>query len=141
MGRLSDLMEHRRGEFRAYFAGMDLGELAAAPEIKANYEAKNFLMQDEVHISRSVEGIPELHATVKLPLKGIRRILVLLSQYPIGSGELRLVNHSPSQELTLIFPESRLLPVWEFIPGMTGEHRIVVQFSAGINSEGKLFYC
>ena len=141
MGRLSDLMENRRGGFRAYFAGMDHGELAASPEIRADYETGNIAVLDEVCGTRTVEGEPEVNALIKLPLKAVRRMLILLSDLPAESGELRLTNHAPSGDLTLVFPQSRLLPVWEFIPSQTGDHRITVRFSAVSDSEGELFYC
>ena len=140
MGKLSDIMENRRGSFRAYFNGIDLGELASSPEIKADYDTGNFILLDEIHATRTEEGIPELRARIKLPLKAIKRILHLLHDLPAESGELRLTNHSPGGSLELCFPSSRLLPVWEFIPSLTGDHRITVHFSASSDSAGKLFY-
>ncbi len=140
MGNLKDLLEVRRGRFRAVCNGNDLGELAGPPEIRAGYEAENFIIHDPVLLSRTVESGAELHASIVLKLKSAALGLSLLDSPPPEPLVLELRNTSGNGPLVLTFPHCRLLPVWEFAPGFTGEHLITLKFSAASDPKGKLFY-
>ena len=140
MGNLKDLLEVRRGKFRAVCNGKDLGELADPPEIRAGYEAENFVIHDPLLLSRTVESQAELHAGIILKLKSVERGLSLLDSPPSEPAVLELHNTGGNGPLVLKFPECRLLPAWELAPGYSGEHRITLKFSAKCDVKGKLFY-
>ncbi|MBR7120943.1 MAG: hypothetical protein IKC94_01730 [Lentisphaeria bacterium] len=140
MSNLKDLLEVRRGQFRAEYDGNDLGELAAPPEIKAGYESASFVIHDPVLLSRTLESDAELHAAITLKLKSLNRALSLLDSPPSEPVVLKLRNTGGNGELVLTFPAVKLLPVWEFAPGFSGEHLITLKFSAECDSKGKLFY-
>ena len=88
MGTLKDLLEVRRGRYRAYFNGGELGELAFPPEVKAGYDAVNFMVHASP--SRQLEGHRELKAVIRLKLKAVNRAFTLLS-WEQPEGELRLL--------------------------------------------------
>ncbi|MBE6365676.1 MAG: hypothetical protein E7053_08010 [Lentisphaerae bacterium] len=140
MGSLKDVLEVSRGKFRAFCNENDLGELALPPEIKAGYRAENFVIHDLVLPSRTLEGNAEIHAQITLKLKCLPRALAMLDAPPAENMVLKLQNDSGNPPLTLIFPACKLLPVWEFAPGFTGEHLITLKFSAVCDPQGKLFY-
>ena len=140
MGNLKDLLEVRRGKFRAFCNGNDLGELADPPEIRAGYEATNFTIHDPVMFSRGVESRAGLHASIVLKLKSVERGLSMLDSPPSEPAVLELHNAAGNGPLVLKFPECRLLPAWELAPGYSGEHRITLKFSAECDAKGKLFY-
>ena len=140
MGHLRDLLENRRGKFRAYYKSVDLGELASPPEVKAGFDLHTLQIHDPILSSRILEGHSGIHASVQLKLKAVCRALELLSDIPDESGALELRNTETGQPMKLLFPESRLLPSWEFVPTFAGDHLITLKFSAYSDSKGKLFY-
>jgi len=140
MNCIKDIINHRHGRFRAFFDGRDLGELASPPEIRAGYEAANFAVQGDSVFARTIEAAPELSAVIKIRVKAVQQALELLEQQPGAQGKLLLKNPDCRPVMQLLFPDCRLQPAWEFAPAFTGEHHILLQFSAKCDSAGKLFY-
>lgn len=140
MSTLQELLNTRRGGYRAVYKGIDLGELADTPEIKAGYDAENFVVQTQEFLSRTCEGAAELYATVKLPVKMVETALELLDGDLSIPGELCLRNTFIKRVHELRFPECRLLPSWEFSPSVTGMHILIMKFMARTGTDGKLFY-
>lgn len=138
MGKLNDLLERSRGRYRASFRGNDLGELASPPEIKADYDAERFT----VHAlpSKKLEGCGEKHARITLKLKSVNRGLSLLSEKTPSPGQLFLTLRNMSNSMQLEFPESQLLPEWEFEPSFTGDHILTLHFFSRSGTNGELFY-
>ena len=140
MGTLREILEIRRGIYRASFAGTDLGELAAPPEIRADYSSTGMSVHPAADGSRRMEGEPELRAKIVLKLKALHLALSILDDPPSATALLRLHNPDRRHSATLDFPVSRLLPVWEFAPSFTGDHLITVHFHAAADQTGRLFY-
>ena len=139
MSSIRGMMNQRHGRFRAVYNGADLGELACPPEIRAGYEAESFTVQENFALARTIEAVPELSAVIRLRVKAVQLALELLDKLPGNSGELLLRNPDCRPEMELLFPDCRLLPVWEFTPSFTGSHHILLQFSARCGANGKLF--
>lgn len=140
MGTLKDLLTVNRGRYRAHFDGGDLGELASPPEIKADYNASTLLIRGEDRPSEKLEGCRELQAKITLKLKAVDHALLLLENIPENGRNLQLINSDLHHRSELLFPETKLLPVWEFEPSFTGDHLITLHFFARNTPEGKLFY-
>ncbi|MBE6357004.1 MAG: hypothetical protein E7058_07835 [Lentisphaerae bacterium] len=140
MDTLKELFKIRRGRYRAFYQGEDLGKLAAPPEVRAKYAAASAIVHNDYNYSREVEGEPEVSARITLRLYHIGKALKLLSQLPFSPGALELTNMGLEPAEKLIFPLSRLLPEWEFEPSFSGDHLITVKFCAKPDEAGKLFY-
>lgn len=139
MSKLNDLLERRRGRYRAEFGGSDLGELASPPEINADYDSEKFT----IHAlpSRKLEGCSEKYAEITLKLKGVSRGFGLLSSPPETLKTLKL--HTPDETgsgVTLEFPESELLETWQFEPSFAGDHILTLHFLSRCGANGQLFY-
>lgn len=140
MSRLSDLLSVSRGVYRGYFAGEDLGGLAAPPVIKADYDVPSLLVKGESRPSERLEGCRELQAKITLKLKNVNLAWRLLENIHSEADKLELVNSGNRSNTRLTFPESWLLPVWEFEPSFTGDHLITLHFFSRNDGDGKLFY-
>ena len=139
MKRLQEILTVRKGRYRAFFNGEDLGKPASPPEIRAKYDAVNATVHDENNFSSQLEGEPEIYARITLKLYDVAKVLRMLSQVPLQSGELQLKNGDLQTAEVLSFPVSRLLPEWEFEPSFTGDHLITVRFLAKADGQGQLF--
>ena len=140
MKRLQEVLTVRKGRYRAFFNGEDLGKPASPPEIRAKYDAVNATVHDENNFSIQLEGEPEIYARITLKLYDVSKALRMLSEMPQQPGELQLKNGYLQTAEVLNFPVSRLLPEWEFEPSFTGDHLITVRFFARADETGKLFY-
>ena len=138
MSKLNELLERRRGKYKAVFGSIELGELASPPEIKAGYDSEHFT----IHAlpSKKLEGYSEKRAKIILRLKMVAKGFELLTGDISAALNLSLSNSGEGSGIKLDFPEAKLLPEWEFEPSFTGDHILVLHFSARCAAEGQLFY-
>lgn len=138
MSKLNELLERRRGRYQAVFGSEELGELASPPEIKAGYDSENFT----IHAlpSKKVEGCSEKRAKITLRIKSVNRGFALLSGETGTLLPLVLKTSPADGGGVLEFPETRLLPEWEFEPSFTGDHILTLHFFSRCGANGQLFY-
>ena len=138
MSRLNEFLERRRGRCQAVFGSRELGELASPPEIKAGYDAERFT----IHAlpSKKLEGCSEKRAEITLKLKSVNRGFALLSEKSDYLLPLTLKTSITDDSGVLEFPETQLLPEWEFEPSFTGDHILILHFLSRCGANGQLFY-
>lgn len=138
MSRLNELLERRRGKYKAVYGGRELGTLALPPEIRAGYDSEHFT----IHAlpSKKLEGYSEKRAEITLHLTNVAKGFELLAGDISEENKLLLSAVNEGSGVTLEFPEARLLPKWEFEPALNSDHTLVMHFYARCAAEGKLFY-
>ena len=137
MSKLNELLERRRGKYKAVYGGKELGELTSPPEIKAGYDSEQFT----IHAlpSKKREGYSEKRARITLRLKTVKRGFELLTGDISVPRVLELSAAEEGSGVTLNFPEARIFPEWEFEPSLSADHTLVLHFSARCGAEGTLF--
>ena len=138
MSKLNELLERRRGRYQAVFGNEELGELASPPEIKAGYDSEHFT----IHAlpSKKLEAFSEKRAKITLHLRSVNRGFTLLSSENESLLPLLLKTSAADGGGILEFPETRLLPEWEFEPSFTGDHILTLYFFSRCGANGQLFY-
>lgn len=137
---LTEVLSVKRGKYRAAFGGVELGELASPPEIRADYDTGTIPVFGGTGYSRNIEGGKELYARINLKTKSVIQALDFLNDLPSDPLALLLYNPDQKPEFRLEFPAVHLLPVWNFEPSFSGDHLISINFYAESDINGKLFY-
>lgn len=142
MIQLHDVPSAGTGRYRAVFAGIDLGELAAPPVIRATYQSVKMPIRDSASASGlgEAESAPRLTGTADLRLYASAAVWELLTEAVWTEGELRLIPEDvPGGRGALKFPAAKLLPEWEFEPATVGVHGVRIHLRLSADSAGKLF--
>lgn len=142
MSRITEETAKRSGRYRAVFATVALGRLAAPPEIRSAYRTVSTAIRDDRNSANldQVESPPRLEGDATLHLYATAAVWDWLSSLSHQTGELRLEPETPGTGVTLRFPAALPEPRWEFEPAAAGPHGVCVHLRLRADSAGKLFY-
>ena len=142
MSRIAEEAAKRSGRYRAVFATIPLGRLAAPPEIRTSYRTVSVPIRDAANAVNlgQVESSPRLEGEASLHLSATAAVWDWLASAQWRTGELRLEPETPGNGVTLRFPVARPEPRWEFEPAAAGPHGVCIHLRLRADSSGKLFY-
>ena len=142
MSRITEEAAKRSGRYRAVFATVPLGRLAAPPEIRTSYRTVSAPIRDDSDAANlgQVESSPRLEGEASLHLYATAAVWDWLAAAQWRTGELRLEPETPGNGVTLRFPVARPEPRWEFEPAAAGPHGVCIHLRLRADSAGKLFY-